>query len=100
MIEKIKKNIVQGKYREASILCGKIDDISVSDIILNIAYDIESMAVYSFIQYMINITEKKTWIELAIDIMIHPLCFIEGAYSVALYHVRELLLMDRSIRTR
>ena len=34
----------------------------------------------------------------AIDIMLNPLCFIEGAYSVALFHARELLLIEKNLR--
>lgn len=30
--------------------------------------------------------------------MMNLLCFIEGAYSAALFHSRELLFMKRSIR--
>lgn len=29
--------------------------------------------------------------------MLNPLCFVEGAYSVALFHARELLLNTKSI---
>lgn len=29
--------------------------------------------------------------------MINPLCFIEGAYSIALFHARELLKMNSSV---
>lgn len=34
---------------------------------------------------------------MVVDIMINPLCFIEGAYSVALFHSRELLIKERSV---
>ena len=29
---------------------------------------------------------------------ISPLCFIDGAYSVALFHARELLLIEKNVR--
>lgn len=29
--------------------------------------------------------------------MLNPLCFIEGAYSIASFHVRELLSIDRNV---
>ena len=29
--------------------------------------------------------------------MLNPLCFVEGAYSAALFHARELLAMEKSV---
>lgn len=39
----------------------------------------------------------KKWLEHAIDLLIHSLSFIEGAYSAALFYARELLEMHRSV---
>ena len=64
---------------------------------MNVAYDTENLSVYGFIQYMIRRTENANWIKLAVDIMLNPFGFMEGAYSVALYHARELVLMERNI---
>ena len=64
---------------------------------MSTAYDTESISVYSFVLYMIKKTGKENWIELAIDIMLNPLCFVKGAYSVALFHARELLLIERNV---
>lgn len=36
---------------------------------------------------------------MTIDVMINPLCFVEGAYEVALFHTRELLKIDFSVET-
>lgn len=47
---------------------------------------------------MLNKSQEVNWLELAIDIMLHPLCYVEGAYSVALYHARELLEVTRSVK--
>lgn len=35
--------------------------------------------------------QEANWLELAMDIMLHPLCYVEGVYSVALYYARGLL---------
>ena len=85
MMEDLKRNLLQGKYKEAEDICKSMDDNSIRDMIMTIAYDTENICVYCFIQYMIQRTGKVSWIELAIDIMLNPLCFIEGAYSVALF---------------
>ena len=46
---------------------------------------------------MIEKERKESWIRLAINIMLNPLCFIEGAYSIGLFHARELLAIDRNV---
>ena len=97
MIEQLKSCLSQGKYNEARELLKEIDDLSIRDIIMSIAYETENIFVYSFIHYMISMTHKKNWIELGIDVMINPLCFLDGAYSVALFKARELLNCEKSI---
>jgi len=97
-LECLKTNLLRGNYNEAEMICKKMDEKTIKEILMTIAYDTENISVYSFIQYMINKTHKASWTELAIDIMINPLCFIEGAYSVALFHARELLSYERTVK--
>ena len=97
MIEKLRLNLLQGKYKEVAETCKNMDTESIRDMIMNIAYNTESIYVYSFVQYMINKTTNVSWIKLAIDIMLNPLCFMEGAYSVALFHARELLITEKNV---
>lgn len=97
MSEKLKDNLLQGKYKEAEKICKNIDKTTIRDMILTIAYDTENICVYSFIQYMIKNTGDECWIKLAMDVMLNPLCFVEGAYSVALFHARELLQLAENV---
>lgn len=96
-MENFKVNLLQGKYKEAEEICKIMDMNSIRDMVMTVAYDIENICIYSFIRYMIEKTGKASWIELAIDVMLNPLCFIEGAYSVALFHTRELLLIEKNV---
>ncbi len=98
MIEHLKKDLLQGNYKEAELKCKDMDFDTIKDILITLAYDTESICVYSFVQFMIIQTKNASWIELAIDIMINPLCFIEGAYSVALFHSRELLFIEENVK--
>ena len=68
----------------------------VWDIMMNIAYETESISVYGFLSYMIQKRESERWLKLVVDIMLNPLCFIEGAYSIALFYARELLSINRT----
>lgn len=97
MIKKLEEKLLQGRYADAEKICKKMSMKDVRNMVMNIAYNTESICVYSFTQYMIHKTERIEWMELAIDVMINPLCFFEGAYSVALFHSREILEVEKSI---
>ncbi|MBQ5988518.1 MAG: hypothetical protein IJL67_03390 [Oscillospiraceae bacterium] len=94
MQEAIKKYIFEGNYHLAEEVCGKMKMPEIHDILLTLAYDTDSICIYSFIRYMISKTNLPSWIGLAVEVMIHPLCHIEGAYSIALFHSRELLKLE------
>lgn len=96
MNKKLENSLLQGKYGVAEDICKNIDEEKMQNILLNMAYDTEGIYVYSFVQYMIKKTQKASWIGAAIELMLHPLCFLEGAYSVALFHARELLSINRN----
>lgn len=97
-MDNIKLNLLQGKYNEVEKECSLMNAYEIRDVIMNIAYDTESLFVYGFVCYMIEKTKAIIWIELAIDILLNPLCFIEGAYSVALFHARDLLITEKSVK--
>lgn len=97
-IEKIKVKLIYGEYQEIEQICRNQTEAEIRDLMMNVAYDTENLSVYGFIQYMIRRTENANWIKLAVDIMLNPFSFMEGAYSVALYHARELVLMERNIK--
>ncbi len=97
MIDDFAASLLQGNYKAAEELCKSMDDTSVKNLILNVAYDTENICTYSFTEYMIRQTGNVCWMELAIELMLNPLCFVEGAYSAALFHARELLAMEKSV---
>lgn len=77
-MENIKKKLLQGKYKQVEEMFKNMSENSIRDMIMTIAYDTENMCVYAFTQYMIARTGNISWIELAIDVMLNPLCFVEG----------------------
>ena len=92
----LNKLIFEGKYFEAEKIVKKMSAKEQRDEIMNLAYGSESIAVYSFLRYMTEKNKTQFWLDLTIDVMINPLCFIEGAYSIALFHARELLEINLS----
>ncbi|MBQ3546799.1 MAG: hypothetical protein IJA34_17715 [Lachnospiraceae bacterium] len=97
MIDSVRLKLQQGQYTEVEEICKEMNLLDFRDVFMNIAYETESINVYGFIVYMIRSEGNKEWIKLAIDILLNSLCFIEGAYSLALFHVRELLKIDRNV---
>ncbi len=96
MIDNIRLKLEQGKYLDIEEICMEMNASMFRDILMNIAYETESINVYGFIAHMTRKAENVEWLKLAVDIMLNPLCFIEGAYSIALFHARELLSIDRN----
>ena len=88
METKLKKLVLEGFYHEAENLMLTIPLNAQRDIIMDLAYDTESIAIYGFLRYMLEKNKTKYLLEMTIDVMINPLCFVEGAYEVALFHTR------------
>lgn len=97
MTERFTMCILRGNYEAAEKLCKTIDDSTIRELLIANAYDTENISIYSFIRYMIEKTRRTNWMELAIEVMTNPLCFLEGAYSIALFHAKELLEIDRNV---
>ena len=93
----IVENIHSGNYAKAFGLLNAEQESDIKNFIIDYAYSSESIDAYSFVRYASDRTNKKFWIELAIELLLNPLCFVEGAYSTALFHTRELLERDRSV---
>lgn len=96
MIKELETYILEGRYDNAKELCERTPKEELRDIIINIAYDTENISIFSFALYMVQYNDKLYWLTLAIDLLINPLCFVEGAYSVALFCTRELLKIDKT----
>lgn len=91
MNNNIKLFLMQGRYKEVEAICENMEMKNIRDMMMTIAYETENICIYSFVYYMIQKKKNDDWIKIAIDIMLNPLCFVEGAYCVALFHARELL---------
>ncbi len=97
MIDNIRLKLERGKYLDVEEICTEMNASKFRDILMNIAYETGGINVYGFIAHMTRKQENVEWLKLAVDIMLNPLCFIEGAYSIALFHARELLSINRNV---
>ncbi|MCR5763623.1 MAG: hypothetical protein K6G00_09615 [Treponema sp.] len=90
LLEKITQLISSGKYDEGEKICQNLSFMKIKNDFLKLAYDTTNFSLYSFASYMFTKTEDERWLELAISLLIGPLCFVEGAYSIGLFHARQL----------
>lgn len=93
----LKNYILNGKYDEAKEICDSMSMEDIKNEIIQIAYQTESLSVYAFSEYMSSFKDCIEWNKLIIEILINPLCFIEGAYSIAFHYSKQLLKKEYSI---
>lgn len=94
LFEKIVQLINCGKYEECENICRNLNFSEIKDDFLKYSYDTNSFSLYSFVVYMVAKSEDNRWLDLALSLVIGPLCFVEGAYSIGLFHARQLVKKD------
>ena len=98
MLERIVRLINCGKYEECENICQNLNFPEIKDYFLKQAYVTSSFSLYSFVVYMVTKTDDNRWHDLALSLVIGPLCFIEGAYSIGLFHARQLVKKDFCVK--
>ena len=76
-----------------SLLVGKDIDSWSGDLV-DIAYDTKSLLAYTLICMMLMKQESSRLHSLATALLSHSLCYIEGAYASACYHMRRAVALD------
>lgn len=59
--------------------------------LLQVAYESESITVYSFICHLLIMRETSELHRIAAVIMSQPLCFVEGAYVTSYHHIKRAI---------
>ena len=98
LLEQLLSFIKSGKYDDATKICSMYTLNQLKDFLLKAAYDTSDFSLYSFAQYMFIETDKIEWLKTALSLVIGPFCFVDGAYSIGLFHARQLLARDYSIQ--
>lgn len=96
MEEKLIKYFYIGDYESIDKLLENIEITKQKDILEKIALKTESLSIYTYINYKIFKNQDKDIVylhQIAIEILI-TLCFIEGAYSSAFYHAKQILKLQ------
>lgn len=86
MLKKLEDLITSAAFEEAEKLFKSNSFEDFSEEILYVTYENGSITNYSFINYLLTKKESSDLHDLAFDLLVNPLCHIEGAYHSALYH--------------
>ncbi|MCU5311024.1 hypothetical protein OB975_01055 [Bacillus cereus] len=81
--------ITSADFEEAEKLFKNNNFEEFSGEILYVTYENSSITKYSFINYLLMKKESSDLHDLAFDLLVNPLCHIEGAYHSALYHAKK-----------
>lgn len=98
LLERLLIFIKAGKYDEGAKLCSMVAPNQLKEFLLKTAYDTSDFSLYSFAVHMFAETDGIEWLETALSLVIGPLCFVDGAYSIGLFHARQLLAKEYSVK--
>jgi hypothetical protein len=89
--EEMKKAIFNYEFEEAKKIFFKVNVQEQDEILSLIAYDNDSILMYTFLCYLISEKNTSYMHHLTSLIMSTALCHIQGAYQCAYYHARKAL---------
>ncbi|SNZ11580.1 hypothetical protein SAMN05421503_2090 [Terribacillus aidingensis] len=91
MSNNLKDLILEGKFEEAKIVSKHLSFEELDGELTDIAFTRPSMSIYTFIVSLLIENEKIEFHEIAFEMLVNPLCHIEGAHHAALYHARRCI---------
>lgn len=89
MLKKLENLITSADFEEAEKLFKNNNFEDFSEAMLYVTYENGIITNYTFINYLLTKKESSEFHDLAFDLLVNPLCHIEGAYHSALYHAKR-----------
>ncbi|MGE6541459.1 hypothetical protein [Bacillus luti] len=89
MLKNLGNLITSADFEEAETLFKNNNFKDFSEEMLYVTYENSSITNYSFINYLLLKKESSDLHDLAFNLLVNPLCHIEGAYHSALYHAKR-----------
>lgn len=86
-------SLIQGDYETAAQICV---DRDLRSKLVGMVYDTDNLCVYSFARYMYERTGEMKWLCTTETIAEIDMCWMEGGYSVALFHARKALELEQT----
>lgn len=94
MKNKFYEFISKVEFEEAKKIFDDFSDSEKEEVIRSLAFEADDMLIYLFVEYVNNKEERVLYHELAFDILAHVLCFVEGAYQMAFFHNKKLVMLQ------
>ncbi|SHH70584.1 hypothetical protein [Virgibacillus chiguensis] len=89
MTNKLKDLILSGNLEEAKKISSNLSYEELDATLTDIAFHNSSITNYAFVMSLIIEDEKVELHGIAFDMLVNPLCHIDGAYYTALYHAKR-----------
>ncbi|WP_121639510.1 hypothetical protein [Virgibacillus sp. Bac330] len=89
MTNKLKGLILSGNLEEAKKISSNLSIEELDATLTDIAFHNSSITNYAFVMSLIIEDEKVELHGIAFDMLVNPLCHIDGAYYTALYHAKR-----------
>jgi hypothetical protein len=93
MSTNFKELILKGRFAEAKSFSKHLSFEELDGELTDIAFTCPSMSIYTFMVSLLIEDEKIEFHEIAFELLVNPLCHIEGAYHAALYHARRCIAL-------
>ena len=84
------------EFEKAANFLRQVNNVKIKEMLLTIAYESESIVCIGFSSYMFQISNNYFWYDCIVSLLLNPLCFIEGSYSLAYHYSKETLKHERS----
>ena len=87
----IKECLLKNKICKLENMLLQANIKNFKNLLIEIAFETENITIYSIVCMLLIKKETVELHQLAIDLLVHPLCIINGAASAALYHARKAI---------
>ncbi len=97
MEEELIKKFFIADFEGIDILLENLEINKQKDILIKLAFQTESLSIYAYINHRIFKEKSGNIIPLyaiAMELLMSPFCFIEGAYSSAFYYAKQILKLE------
>jgi len=91
---KLQKLILACDFENSKKILSSYNGNERRGVLIDIAWTTENLAVYGFVEYLLRDKEDPFWHSVAAQMMLVPLCHVEGAYSLGLCHIRKAALLE------
>lgn len=91
MIKNLRTLILSGQFLKAQEVASQMSFKDMENLLLELAYETESIALYSFVFSLLIETENSDLHYLASELLTQPLCHIEGAYQAGYFHAKKAI---------